>query len=771
MSKPHVSVPRSATQATPIKELDALRWQDHGLMVLTIFCLTVVLLLMMVPMLSMIYFDVDPRSESEAYPLTVLGPISSVWLAVISMGLSSLVMIFHHLSGKRIAWLSSLLVMAGMGACWYHMGDGVESMHRSTLWAGAMAMALAARHLAEHDRLRRLIVASLVAMLIPMALQSLVFVLVEHPQTVEMFNENQEKFLQARGWLQGSAQHLLYVRRLMFNDATGAFGLSNIYGSILAALVVMGLVICGHVARQWRATWAIVPLAAVVFGLATIYLSHSKGALAVLAAGAILMFVALMLCKMVDRSRLTLPLLAMLLIIGASVAVVARGAIGGVPPTAEGERSILFRYQYWQGATRVVSHMDRKALLVGLGPGQFKQAYVIHKDPLNPEEVTSTHNVFLDYWLSLGLGGVCWSLVLLGWVFKGGELAGEELTSMPNPRTLLAPEGVRDKTIVLVCALALLVFGFRFGIQGITLLAPEALLSYTGGAIGFIVLTSVLMSDGWLTKSATRTGLFLAGSVLLIHNQIEMTFFHDGSCVVALFIVGAAGGGQLQPQRKDKKVVDKPAMFRLVFPIAMLALLVMTVKTSALPMTRYQGQLSQAEIQLRDYKSYLEAIGHLEQANNIIPASPRAWRWRIQLLAELTQGTLQAGQRSRALVMFQHTEEINRQALKQCPKDLMLLRQIAHLQMLAAQWFNQPARQSLALANWNVILQRNPYGLSDHLAYADLLWDMGRRKDAAKAYEKTIMVSDQAYLDPDKQLAEKDRKRCLERIGKSRTGS
>ncbi|MBL4700778.1 MAG: hypothetical protein JKX85_05915 [Phycisphaeraceae bacterium] len=44
-------------------------------------------------------------------------------------------------------------------------------------------------------------------------------------------------------------------------------------------------------------------------------------------------------------------------------------------------------------------------------------------------------------------------------------------------------------------------------------------------------------------------------------------------------------------------------------------------------------------------------------------------------------------------------------------------------------------------------------------------------RDAAKAYENTIRISDQAYLDPDKQLADKDRTRSLERISKSRIGS
>ena len=776
-----VAIPQSTTQAGPVKESKALHWPDHVLTVLAVLMLAMVLVQMMVPVLPVIFFDVDPRSEPANTPITVMGPTAIAWMSVISMGLAALVMLFHHLSGRKIAWISSILAMTGMVFCWYHMGDNVESMHRSTLWAGAMAMALAGRHLAEHDRLRRLAVAALLAMLIPMAFQSIIFVLVEHPATVAHFQQNEDAFLQARGWAKGSAQHQLYVRRLMFNDATGAFGLSNVYGSILASLTLLGVVISGHVARQWRATWAMVPIAAVVLGLATIYLTHSKGAVAVLVAGAILCTACLWISRTVERSRLTLPFVAVLLICGAALAVVARYEIGGIPTSDKGERSLLFRFQYWQGATRVAGNMTTDKLIWGLGPGQFKQAYVIYKDPLNPEEVTSTHNVFMDQFLSLGIGGLCWSLLLLGWVCRAGQLAGEELTAVPDPHALLAPKGVRDKTIILVCSLALILFGWRFAVQSITLLTPESLLGFTGGAIGFIVLTSLLISEGWLSDSATRTGLFVAAAALLIHNQIEMTFFHEGACVVAMFIVAMSGAGRLHRNTTKSESDEKPFIFRLILPIAMLALMVMTINAAAKPTTEFQKNMSNAAGQLQlahaqnesgmnGTEAFLNAIGYLEQANDTIPNSPRAWQWRIQLLAELAQGQQQIGQTSRARGMFTHAEEISNQALEACPNHLMLMRQMANLQLMAAKWFNEPGRKSHAISAWTNIIALNPYGFADHPSLADLYWEEGRTADAIALYEKTIKLSDQAYLDPGKQLSESDRDRCLQRVrGRTKT--
>ncbi|MFG0251214.1 MAG: O-antigen ligase family protein [Phycisphaeraceae bacterium JB051] len=771
-SVPHA---QSVARAAEHKVEQILRWPDHVLTVLSLCVLAVVLVQMMVPILPIIHFDVDPRSESAGTAITVMGPTASAWISVIGMGLSALVMIFHHLAGRKIAWTSCILAMIGMGFCWYHMGDNVQSMHRSMLWAGAMAIALAGRHLAEHERLRRLAVASLLAMLIPMAFGSIIFVLIEHPATVKMFQENEEAFLSARGWAKGSAQHQLYVRRLMFNDATGSFGLSNVYGSILASLTLLGVIVSGHVARQWRATWSIVPGAAVILGLAAIYLTHSKGAVAVLVAGGILCIACWWISRTTERSRLTLPILALLLIAGASLAVVARYEFGGIPKTDKGERSLLFRFQYWQGATRVAGHMSTDTLFWGLGPGQFKQAYVIYKDPLNPEEVTSTHNVFMDQVLSLGIGGLCWSLLLVGWVCKGGQLAGEELTAVPDPHALLAPKGVKDKTIIVVCALALMLFGWRFAVQSIALLTPESLLGFTGGAIGFIVLTSVLISEGWLTDSATRAGLFVAASALLIHNQIEMTFFHDGACIVAMFIVALAGAGHLHRGRDKTEPNEKPFVFRLVLPAAMIALMVMTVTRGAKPMTVFQGHLANAAAQLQfshaqnqagqnGSDAFLNAIGYLEQANATIPNSPKAWHWRIQLLAELAQGQHRIGQISRANQMFTHAEALSAKAMEACPKNLSIMRQKANLQLLAARWFDEPGRKFNAISAWSEIILLNPYGITDHMALADLYWEVGRVTEAKTMYEKTIKLSDQAYLDPGKQLSEKDRDRCMTRI-------
>src|SRR5690606_28391909 len=81
----------------------------------------------------------------------------------------------------------------------------------------------------------------------------------------------------------GSAQAAMYERRMRFADATGAFGLSNVFGTLLAALTLLSL---GNVAmaardRAWKAL--VLPLLMMLVAGFAIWLTRSRGAMVSLA--------------------------------------------------------------------------------------------------------------------------------------------------------------------------------------------------------------------------------------------------------------------------------------------------------------------------------------------------------------------------------------------------------------------------------------------------------------------------------------------------------
>src|SRR5690606_11618084 len=89
----------------------------------------------------------------------------------------------------------------------------------------------------------------------------------------------------------------------------------------------------------------------------------------------------------------------------ALVAVAARGVAG----EKIGELSLLFRWFYLQGSARIIAEHP----WLGVGPAGFRDAYLLAKPALSPEEVTSPHSVVFDWMSTLGvLAGGAWAVLL-----------------------------------------------------------------------------------------------------------------------------------------------------------------------------------------------------------------------------------------------------------------------------------------------------------------------------------------------------------------------
>ena len=79
------------------------------------------------------------------------------------------------------------------------------------------------------------------------------------------------------------------------------------------------------------------------------------------------------------------------------------------------ELSLLFRWHYLVGAARVIA--DHPWL--GCGPAWFKDAYMLVKVPINPEEVESPHSLLFDWAATLGVFGLAWAALWLAWLWRG----------------------------------------------------------------------------------------------------------------------------------------------------------------------------------------------------------------------------------------------------------------------------------------------------------------------------------------------------------------
>ncbi|MCW5767176.1 MAG: O-antigen ligase family protein [Phycisphaeraceae bacterium] len=418
----------------------------------------IALLLILFPTLLRILLINDPFPIWDVSPFKFPAPSVGVpptlammldILAILGAALALVV------SGARVRLIEPLLL--GMGAIVATMhalvvdGGSLDNLRIGSCWTAAIAAGIGIRHLASDPIVRRWIFALVLGASMPLAIHSLVQVFVEYPATVAAYRANPSSFLDARGWTPGSAMARNYERRLMQPEATGWFGMANVHATFAAAFVIgwVGVVFgpaierrlaagkdsrkanrhhskaSGTDAKQSIRGESLLIGLMVVLAVMMLVMTRSKGGFAACVLGLGMLGAGwAVLPRVIAHFRergsarnakmieLIPPLLGPLVAIGVIGLIAVRGAIG----TSIGELSLLFRWFYISAATRIFGGQP----LLGVGPADFRPAYELAKNPLSPEEVTSPHSVVFDWVSMLGVGGVAWTAILLGWAMVLG---------------------------------------------------------------------------------------------------------------------------------------------------------------------------------------------------------------------------------------------------------------------------------------------------------------------------------------------------------------
>jgi len=732
-----------------------------GLTALTLGLLGVVLLRVLVPVSPEIWWDADPLARGQGLVNIMLGPAAGGWLDVGAMLLAAGILGAHGRAGGRIRRIPfGLWAVAGL-FCLGHALWMPQPPGRAVHWLAASTVGLAAMHLARHRGLARLVLGVLVALLVPLFMEILAFRWFEHELTVEQFREQEAAFLEARGWERGSDAHQLYVRRLETPSATGAFGMSNVLGSLIAALAgAAGAVAIGWFARR-RPGRAGLGLGLLAIGTLGVAWTHSLGAMIGLASG--LAFAAVLVLA-AGRPRLgrwmavLAPVLALGLVAGAFLGVLGRGAIGP-PETVAGERTLLFRFHYLQGAWRILVEEPLGAILRGTGPEGFKARYTAHKPALNPEEVVSTHNVFADYFLMLGVGGLALGALLVEALWRaarGAVLAMGDLAAPARPR-----EETRARELLPVALVGLLLFGGAGFIRFPGLL-PETFLLGVIGACGFVLLAAVWITPGMRWEGATCAGLLVASLVLLVHNQVEMFFFHPGAVMVGWLVLGAAGGaGDAAIEAKAEEGPPRGWFGRFGdggggggggwgSVLAVVACGLVAALFVVFPVTR-QEALKREAAEARVAGKPAEAMARLDAAAAVGIADFNLLRWRVILRLERAH---EAQAKAGALAHFREALGLLDAAWEKGLPPARVLALRARLLRAGAERLDRPAWRGRAIeALERLVEAHDPHGLTHRLWLADLLWDAGRREAARAHYRAALASSERYYLDPARQLA------------------
>jgi hypothetical protein len=462
------------------------------------------------------------------------------------------------------------------------------------------------------------------------------------------------------------------------------------------------------------------------------------------------------------RTALLGPLLV-LLMFGAIAGVIVRGAL--LPEGFAHDKSLLFRWHYLQAAMDIV----RDHPLAGVGPDGFQEAYTQHRVPRNPEEVQSAHSMFTDWIATLGMFGGAWAAMVTVLAARTGGTkltGGTGVSPMRAAATPLTRPGETPgpPAMAFVLAVAALAFIPAIIIEwpalgGIDLFVRGLALA------GYIVVALLIIAildrcdERWL-RGITAAAV----AVLLIHGQIEMTFFQHGSAVWAMCMVGLLG---------DARPARSPMLTRACGVLVSLGLLVtagwLLVRGAfpALAQEQAMDEAAQLLAPVREHPTDMNvmlrqrplAADKLVEAYNLWPINDRPLNAAAD---QLMFAAPKADQPPPLGLLLRARDIIDRAVAQQHKPSSIVLAMNVHAALAGAT--DDAEEWSRAVALGQRMTAIDPHGVNTWLRLGEVLWLAGARSPAAQAYRTALANSDNFALDDQKQLSATERARLQVRI-------
>ncbi len=823
----------------------------------------VVVLLVVLCLRVLVSYDPTPGwggnpLELES-PIVGLTPVGSLIIDGVTLGASGLILVAMAKRGKVPPAWQTLCLAAGGVAIALHgrvlIDASVSNLVIGCSWFAAFAGAFAATQAARSAQLRRLIVAATLGLIAPLVVKGAVQYFVEQPDSLREFLEHKERYLGANGWTTGSSMALAYLRRLEQPEATGWFGMANVFATLAAASLATLTEFCGssrlrqtRTARRWmrgacgRCGYDMRGLArcpecgeislgrpdrpevvrdvqtlgflivGVVASGAGVYLAGSKGGYAASALGLGLVgFVFVMdrrasVGVVAPSGWRSLPLAvgsaaAVVFPLLALVAVTLRGLVG----TRMHELSLLFRWFYIETAARIFAAHP----LLGTGPEGFKDAYMLLKPAISPEDISSPHSIFFDMAARLGLGGVALSALLIGWLWGTGRgliPTREEAASSASRAGGQATSGTSGTSTRAEARILLVIIAVATAVAAI-LEQPAATVTSSlvraGGIAGFMMIgLAVLrvMSDESSLRRFLNPAIAIGAIAGFTHTQIELTGITPGANLW-LFVLLAMGLGA--HPRAVAATSSALARVRAAFaPVLVVAAFGLMVPFAILPIARWDLLLREASGQVQDVPSFTlraEAV-----ARNMPFPGDTAKALAADLSASLglaveprtipsAVSELRYQRATSALTVIQKTSSIRPTDSETVHAMARLMLEVAAMdesrgrpsdaragadraEKLALDYCNSDPTRPAQLAWLGMVrrsryeLDRNPVHLSDavdawveaaalapheplyvaQLARANAL--LSRREEAAKWAQRALEINQELYLDPLRQF-------------------
>ncbi len=688
------------------------------------------------------WFDADPLLAAGA--LEGGGPAASLLLDLALCLAAAAVLAGLVRRGGRLDPLAILLWLLPLPWLWWHGRHDLEQAWRGGTVASAWLGLLAAAHLRQSPRHRLLLAAGLLACVAPWVARGATQWFVEHPAMVAQFEADRGAILAAFGWEEGGEAALQYERRLRQREASGWFGLANVFSSLLAAAAVAWA--CLAAATRGRRLGGGTVLVASLLAAAAaagVAMNGSKGAIAALAAGGV--FAAVLALRPREGLASRLVLLAIPLGIAA---VLLRGLL---PEDLLGERSLLFRWHYLVGAVRVASWVP----LTGVGPAGFQEWYLLAKPLRSPEAVQSAHSLLADQLVAVGLIAAAWIALLVRVLW---------------PRVAEPADGGGPGT-----AAAVLAWSGAAAAAAVSM----ALASPGSLALGGAVCGRAGM-PGWPIRGAPPPAagsslLAAAAFTLLLQGQVEMTFFHQGSLPWAMLLLGLAGSagvgeaaGRVRAGMASAALPAAAGLLLLVGPLRDAWTAERSLREAAAPL---EACVREAEASRRplDPEAVRQARGRAADRLAALAADGRRAASHAASLEVEQRLAIALGREDAAAAgaAFAAALAAADEAIARFGPSA---RRLSDRAMVLAAWRREQPDEVSAASLVEALRQavaRHPGDPGRWIELGDALHDAGEREEARSAWSRAIEADEARELDPLVRLPASTRQAILDRLGAS----
>ncbi|MFA6044793.1 MAG: O-antigen ligase family protein [Phycisphaerales bacterium] len=488
-------------------------------------------------------------------------------------------------------WEIALFVAGAAGACaqLFVRVNWFEDAMLGSSWVAAMGTGLAASAASRDRTLRVWLLAGALGLLPLLALRGAIQVYVEQPETYKQFLKDKAQILDAHGWTTDSPMAKAYERRVSQAEAVGWFGLSNVLSTLMAcgAIAFGGLALTRRAISPslirddpFRRTWFAASLTCCGLCIAGAAWAGSKGGFAVLAVGLLLVMVAFSFATRPGGTpavwRRLAPALGVAAIVAPLVAVTLRGLVGA----RLHELSLWFRAFYQVGAARVFAAHP----WLGVGPTEFKDAYMLVKPAIAPEDVSSPHCLLLDHTATLGIFGVAWVVLWGVWSVRAGRsLSISETQDEPG-----AWSAMRPHLRLLGAALAMPVLASNFLEARVA--TPEMTAVRIGALLLGVVVAGAAIRYSQVRPALVRLACAAAALAAIAHCQIELTGVTPGAAAWVMLLLGASG----TPREQTAPASRRPVAFAFAFA-ALTLLAGLALPMGALPRVwQYEAALRDA---------------------------------------------------------------------------------------------------------------------------------------------------------------------------------